>query len=359
LSVVLFFVTGRFRVPMVPLLIIFAAHGSLQLVQVFRAHDLRQLLGYGSTLLLLMLFCNSSFFCVRTVDQSRQASLLAYAHEQLGDQNQALRYYQEALHQNPSSLTQRYHVARVLLNLGRAAEALGELEAVHELLPHEAVVVNSLGMALAEEQRLPEALKRFQAAIELDGNFATAYRNLAVTHVRMSDWPAANQAFEKAIEVASENDEYRFLYGFALNLQGRQPEALEQFQEAVRLNPKNTGALEELAALLVEQRDPASAERALRQAIAVDPKRVSAHSQLGFLLGQLGNFQEAIQVYRSALELNPNLPEVHYNLAVAFLVVGEYRAAWRHVHLAQQLGYTPPPDFIAELRAKLPEPQNP
>jgi tetratricopeptide (TPR) repeat protein len=93
--------------------------------------------------------------------------------------------------------------------------------------------------------------------------------------------------------------------GYLLNASGRVPEAIAQFEKALRL----------------------------------DPKYVDAHNNLGSALQDLpGRLSDAIAHYREALRLKPDYPEVHWNLGNAWLhvpdhlndAVAEYREALRY-----------------------------
>jgi tetratricopeptide (TPR) repeat protein len=93
--------------------------------------------------------------------------------------------------------------------------------------------------------------------------------------------------------------------GYLLNASGRVPEAIAQFEKALRL----------------------------------DPKYIDAHNNLGSALQDLpGRLDDAIAHYREALRLKPDYPEVHWNLGNAWLhvpdhlndAVAEYREALRY-----------------------------
>lgn len=93
--------------------------------------------------------------------------------------------------------------------------------------------------------------------------------------------------------------------GYLLNLGGRAPEAIAQFEKALKL----------------------------------DPKYIDAHNNLGSVLQDLpGRLNDAIAHYREALRLKPDYPEVHWNLGNAWLLapdhlndaVTEYREALRY-----------------------------
>lgn len=66
-SIVFFFVTGRYRVPLLPLLLLFAAYAVISIVHKIREKDYRHLIIYMLVLTLLFSFVNSNLFGVREV----------------------------------------------------------------------------------------------------------------------------------------------------------------------------------------------------------------------------------------------------------------------------------------------------
>jgi 4-amino-4-deoxy-L-arabinose transferase-like glycosyltransferase len=97
--------------------------------------------------------------------------------------------------------------------------------------------------------------------------------------------------------------------------------------------------------------------RHFRSAIRVNPEYADAYVNLGIALRNQGKTDEAIEAYREAIRIRPNIPEAHNYLAVALYFKGGYAEAWREVHLAEQYGATPHPDFLENLSRKMPEPE--
>ena len=124
--------------------------------------------------------------------------------------------------------------------------------------------------------------------------------------------------------------------GLGLARQGFSSEAEEHFREALRINPQNSLALNNLAVLLLERGLVADSIVHLRRAIQSNPRNAEAHNNLGSALFRQGDRQEAIEHYRAALRLYPRYVEAHNNLGVALVdqgsvaeAVQEFREALR------------------------------
>src|SRR5205823_6096500 len=86
-----------------------------------------------------------------------------------------------ALQTRPTDPAASYNLANLLLAHDRPEEALAYLESARRILPNDANILNSLGVALIRSGRTAEAIDAFRAAVANDPNNlnARARANLA------------------------------------------------------------------------------------------------------------------------------------------------------------------------------------
>jgi hypothetical protein len=60
---------------------------------------------------------------------------------------------------------------------------------------------------------------------------------------------------------------------------------------------------------------------------------------------------------KKAVEINPKNGDAHVNIALYYFGVGDYTAAWIHIHLAQDNNTVVKSEFLHDLRRKIPEPK--
>ena len=152
---------------------------------------------------------------------------------------------------------------------------------------------HNLGVALARQGRLDEAIAHYRDALRIQPTYADARYNLAN----------------------------------ALSRQGKLDEAVVNYVEALRLDPKHVQAHSNLASVLVRQGKMEEAVAYYRAAVRLKPKSAKAESKLGSALHRMGRMQEAIAHYQKSLRLNPKLADVHYNLGLAFASQGKFDQA--------------------------------
>jgi len=242
LSIIAFLVSGRLRIPVVPLLIIFAAHALYRIYSHIRQRRKVKLAITLSVLLGLVLFSNSKYLNVREVDYAWQLSLVANAHNELGQYQEAVAIYRQALEYSPDDYLCRYNLGCALQSLQQTAMAVLEFRRAIQISPESAKAHNTLGVVLQEQGNLQGAMECFQRAIICVPEYEIAHANL----------------------------------GYCLFLQDRPQEAMASLLRALELNSNCAEAHLNLSTVLAHSGDYQEAWRHVRQAqqlgIAVDPR---------------------------------------------------------------------------------------
>ena len=140
----------------------------------------------------------------------------------------ALEHYQRAAALEPQFLEAHLKIGTILLKQRRYAEAIDTYNASAVLDPDNAEIYHNLGMCYARQAEADlEAARRYtQEAIRLDSNVASYYNSLALIDFRRGDYPQAEKAIRKALELEPENQNYqqglKQISGKTENLRGAQ-----------------------------------------------------------------------------------------------------------------------------------------
>jgi Tfp pilus assembly protein PilF len=111
--------------------------------------------------------------------------------------------------------------------------------------------------------------------------------------------------------------------GMALLKSEQLGEAVEHYQEAVRLEPDLAIAQNSLAVGLERQGKMAEALEHYAEALRLDPGYATAHNNLGTALIKLGRFAEALASFHQAVRFGPRIAKYRYNLASVLQEVGQ------------------------------------
>ena len=85
------------------------------------------------------------------------------------------------------------------------------------------------------------------------------------------------------------------------------------------------------------QRDDERALRDYEQAIRLNPRNAGAYVNRGVILADRGDHEAAIQDFDEAIRFNPKLPEAFYNRAMSFAANNDWESATRDFNEAVQL----------------------
>ncbi len=172
-----------------------------------------------------------------------------------------------------------------------------------------------------------------------------AWNNLGYSYYKAGQTDSAVACLRRAIELLPTYAPTRA--GAYANLgnvriaQGRYSEAITNLSEAVRLNPGDADARNDLGCALQQLGDREKAIGHLRTAIRLQPDHGRAHYNLSILLTDLGDFDEALRELQTARRLLPDRPEIPFKLGVLLSNHGRYSEACANFTEALRLK----PDF--------------
>ena len=196
-----------------------------------------------------------------------------------------------------------FRLGAELLRDGRAAEALPLLERAAAASPEYAPPRVLLGEALNRLGRPAEAILRLDEAVRLSPDSGTA----------------------------------RSAYGLALAKSGRPGEAIEHLTAAVRLQPESADAHVNLGMAFGQAGRPGDALDEFRRALSLDPDNATINNNLGAALAQQGDVMAAVPLLERAVALKPDYGEAHANLAMALRAAGNADGALTHFSQAARL----------------------
>lgn len=148
---------------------------------------------------------------------------------------------------------------------------------------------------------------------------------LAATWQRNTVYRSEERIWSDTVAKRPDNERAHTDLGSALkDKPGRLNEAVAQFVEALRLDPRNVAARNDLALCLSELGRTEEAIAQYEEALRVNPDVAEAHNNLGNSLVKIpGKLREAIAQFREALRLSPNYAEAHINLGNALIADGQ------------------------------------
>ena len=175
--------------------------------------------------------------------------------------------------------------------------------AIENFRPAAAEYYLQLGDALRASRRYSESIAPYEEAVRREPNSAISHQRLALGLVRVQRNKDAEEHFQQAIALASQDATILKEFGVACLEQGRIKEASAALDKSLALDPQQPVAHNALGGVRMKSGDRAGAEASFRDAIRQRPHYASAHHNLAFLLGESNRFAEAEYHFKEGLRL--------------------------------------------------------
>lgn len=134
----------------------------------------------------------------------------------------------------PASAKMHHAVGQVLAERGRMDRAILAFQRALSIR-EEAMTYNNLGNAYGVKGNYEQAVAAYRKAVDLDPQFAEAWKNLGVTAMRAGDPMVAAGGFKEAAVLLPEDKEAHFNLGVALEMAGRPGEAEQAYRRSAAL----------------------------------------------------------------------------------------------------------------------------
>ncbi len=134
-------------------------------------------------------------------------------------------------------------------------------------------VDNSRGTALLAQNRLDEALTRFEQAVAGNAMFAEAWNNRAIARSRRGDLDEALSLYNRALEIDGDYAEAYYNRANAYSKLGEYEKAIQDYSVAIGLSPRMDQAYVNRALCYASIGQRAAAQRDLAAAAKLNPGR--------------------------------------------------------------------------------------
>jgi predicted O-linked N-acetylglucosamine transferase (SPINDLY family) len=176
-------------------------------------------------------------------------------------------------------------------------------------------------LQLHERGQLGEAEKLYAAILAARPDHFDALQMMGLVKLAKGQAAEALHLMGAAMR-ARKSPQVLLNYGIVLNALKRHTEAIESFDQAIKLKSKFAEAHNNRGATLSSMKQDEAALESLRKAIAIKPDYVDAHYNLGTSLRALGRNDEALKSLDRTLALRPNYLAAHNNRGLTLEALG-------------------------------------
>src|SRR5208282_2026259 len=206
------------------------------------------------------------------------------------------------------------------ITLGHTDEALDEARGAVKQFPNSSRLQQLFGVALFKKGLNDEARQTLRRAIELDPGISENYYNLALVDLSERRYDAAAVSLEGALHRDPPNPaEVHLLLGRAYQNLNRAEPAIDQFKQALALEPRLPLAHYHLGFAYHSQGDQGAALEEFEKEIKITPAFYDSYWLGGNIELDRGDLKRAEDLFRRGIHLQPESVPAHYGLARVLL----------------------------------------
>ena len=204
LSIVTFFVTARYRMPLVPFMLIFTAHAVFWFVQKFKERRWTQIIPAIILIAITTVLVHTDFYGTHIDKVNRSEIYAAYGHKffEVRDYNRSISEYNKALAYDSKNLK----------------------------------TFNALGVTFIVLGQYDEAREMFYESLRIREN-SDAYFKLGLINFEEEKLDSAQFYFAAALKIDSTNPEIYYYYGISLSFDEKPHLAIEHLENSLKYYP--------------------------------------------------------------------------------------------------------------------------
>jgi tetratricopeptide (TPR) repeat protein len=248
-------------------------------------------------------------------------------HHMLGDHEEALADYTEAIHIDPDYAYAYYSRGVVYDSLADYKKALVDYAEAIRINPDYAYAYNNRGLVYYNLREYEKALADYNKAIRINPDYTYAYNNRGLVYYSLREYEKALDDYAEAIRIYPE-------YAYAYNNRGNTyydlkdyKKALADYTEAIRIDPKYAHAYDGRANTYYMQQDYKKALADYTEAIRIDPKYAYAYNWRGNTYYYLKDYKKALADYTEAIRIDPKYADAYDGRGNTYFVLRDYKKA--------------------------------
>lgn len=161
--------------------------------------------------------------------------------------------------------------------------------------------------------------------------------NRAMAYFAQGDKPHALEDYNTAVQLAPKNAIPYYYRGVFQAAQTHIDAALKDFDTALSIDPKLVAALRQRAILHVAQKNIGAALADFSEAVRLQPKSATLWSERGYVCLLQGDYENALKDEAEAIRLDPKLARAYFFRGAAFGNVGDSSNAVSDINTAVEL----------------------
>jgi tetratricopeptide (TPR) repeat protein len=158
---------------------------------------------------------------------------------------------------------------------------------------------------LFARKRYKESIEKFKEVLKLEGETSSAFRIMLKAWKALEGLSDAKNFLQNYQSLNGDSTHIWYAFGYLNYLKADYEEAEKNFEKALKINPANGLALNNLGAILSEKKQYVLAIERVKKAIQADPKEAMFFSNLYKIYQEMGRPDRFASEYKNTQQQNP------------------------------------------------------
>lgn len=241
------------------------------------------------------------------------------------------------LQKEPGNVDAVCRLARAYADMNLPDEALKTWDTALGMLPTDYRTHLDVGQFYYRQSRYSEAVKHWTEVTRLAPHLGRGFHNLGAALNDLGRYAEAEQSFKRALEL-DVNANTLIGLGSILTYQGRIPESVPYFEQAVKVGPANHIMLSNLGDVYRLTGRASEARSAYQQALELaddvlmqQPRDAYVRASVGYISARLGDRARAEREAEQAMRFGPDAAKALRLAALTFAALGDTARAMQIV----------------------------
>ena len=230
------------------------------------------------------------------------------AHERMHHRDEAVAAYNKALSKKPTLRQARENLAVIYQNEGKLAEAKEMYQDILRQYPEDSGARARLAVILRESGDCERAVELSKEALARDPKNLTAHKALVRCYIDQKKLSLAKLMALRAEKLDEADPEIYLAQGLILVEEGDEPAALSQFRQATKVSAEYLPARSEILKIALKHGNYPDAAEQLQAIIKLQPKDVNAYQDLAVAYRAMGQLDKAMATYEAELKIQEVAP---------------------------------------------------
>jgi len=275
---------------------------------------------------------------------------IAFCYHYLEDYDQAKKYYNLAIDEDPFDFNLWYNLGVVHSQKEQFYKAIDCFEMALAINEEFFLAWHNLGNTYASLGRLNESIKSYQEALFLNRHDVETTYNLASVYGDLGNYTKAINLFTQVITRNANHYQSYFGRGVCYDAIDNWEKALKDYDRALNLHKNNPDLWYAKADLLYNLNRFEESIVCYRKVIELDPTNIDSWYDYGYTLFDSGKYKEAENCFMHLTELDPTWSEGFYSLAKVYAMLNRIEDTINYLVIALGLEPERDNDFKTDFR---------